>query len=203
MNESVEIEASLKEISRRLGTLNAKTNVVMSRAANRAATTGAKVIRQGTSARYRINQKDVTETLKIEKATYQSPTATLNYRDRHRNLYTFGHKNVVKPRYSIRSSNPAAPDPPFIRVSVEKASDWTALKNDPKPFVRSTRSGNTLVLKRKTNDPKAKLIGESAPAIPQIVRNAETMKTFHEEVDQMLRTRIDHEVEQIILRGRP
>ncbi len=203
MGETNTVEASLKEISKRLGTLDAKTNVVMSRAANRAATTGAIAIKQGTSTRYRINQNDVQATLRTKKATYQRPTAVLNYKDTHKNLYTFGHKDVVTPRYTIRSSNPAAPDPKFIKARVKKASDWTELKNDPKPFVRSTRSGNTLVLKRKTNDPKAKLIGESAPAIPQIVRNEKTMKRFHKAADNMLQKRIEHEVEQIILRGRP
>lgn len=201
MSEAVTVEATLKEISRRLGTLDQKTNVVMSRAANRAAMTGSKVIRQGTGSRYRINQGDVNATLKTTKATYQNPTAVLTYGDRHRNLYTFGQKNVVKPRFNIRSSRADAPNPPFISASVEKSSAWTALNRDPKPFIRSTRSGNTLVLQRETSDRSAPLIGRSAPAIPQIVKNEDTMEEFHEKTDQMLQKRIDHEIEQI-LRGR-
>lgn len=200
MSEAVTVEATLKEISRRLGTLDQKTNVVMSRAANRAAMTGSKVIRQGTGSRYRINQGDVNATLKTTKATYQNPTAVLTYSDRHRNLYTFGQKNVVKPRFNIRSSRADAPNPPFISASVEKSSAWTALNRDPKPFIRSTRSGNTLVLQRETSDRSAPLIGRSAPAIPQIVKNEDTMEEFHEKTDQMLQKRIDHEIEQI-LRG--
>ena len=56
-------------------------------------------------------------------------------------------------------------------------------------------------MQRETSDRSAPLIGRSAPAIPQIVKNEDTMEEFHEKTDQMLQKRIDHEIEQI-LRGR-
>lgn len=189
-------EIALREIAKRLGTLESKTNTVMARAANRAATAGATVIRRETAKRYWIdNQRDLKEAERIKKAYPAYPTAVLDYTGRHNNLYVFSHHSV-SPRVAVRW-----PKGKYVSTRVKKTEDWKALSKEPAAFVRTVKSGRTLLLHRKGHDRQATLEGDSAPSIPQIIRNEDTMVVYNDKVDQVLQNRIDHEIEQI-LRGR-
>lgn len=196
----VEMKVSLEEVQDRLGNLDKKAGTIFANAAKRAMTTGKKVIKQETAARYNVRQKDVAEALKEsrDKKT-RGLTWKLTYKDPHRNLFSFGTKSVVTPKFPIRSSSPYNPDPKFYSANVEKSTGKQALDGKPKPFVQISKNSQRIALfERESNDPRAEIRGVAAPAIPQIIKNKKVIERFDEEVGNMLRNRIDHEISRVL-----
>lgn len=198
----IEIYASIDEIKERLGDLDKKAGTIFSSAAKRAMTTGKKVIKQETAARYNVRPKDVASALKESRDKESRGLVwKLTYKDPHRNLFSFGTNTVVTPKFPVRSSSPYNPDPRFYSANVEKSTGKQALDGTPKPFVQITpNNGRIALFERVSAAPDAEIRGVAAPAIPQIIKNEKVMARFNQEVGDMLQKRIDHEISRA-LRG--
>ena len=194
------IYAPVDEVRRRLGSLEYKTGNIIKNAANRAITTGRKVIRQETANTYNLkNQKEVEEDLNVRRATSSFPSAILTYKGSHKNLYDFGNNSVVNPRFPIKSSSKYNPDPPYIAVKVMRNEDAVALTGRPKPFVQEIPNSEKIaVFQRENDNSDAEIRGVSAPAIPQIVRNETTIERFDKEAGEMFEERIEHEITRVL-----
>ncbi len=200
---NVTITVSEEEVKRRLGILANKSGQVIARAANRSINTGKKAIKQETAQIYNVRQRDVEEIVKIRKATQANPTAKLTFKDRHKNLYSFGKESTVKPRYPVRSSNSYDPDPGYVTATVKKTRTNVPLSGRPKPFVQiSPQNGYILLFQRKSNDARAPLRGVAAPALPQIVKNEKVMARFSRDAGSMFVKRLDHEITRVLKEGK-
>lgn len=196
---NVTITVSEAEVKRRLGTLANKSGVVISRAANRAISTGKKAIKQETAKIYNVNQKDVDKILKVEKATTAHPVVHMTYRDSHMNLAAFGKKSSLTPRYPIKSSSPYDPDPEYVKAKVMTGRGAVALQHGPKPFVQiSKKSGVIGLFRRVDNSSRAPIRGVAAPALPQVIKNEEVIARFNRDVTGMFVKRLNHEIDQIL-----
>ena len=104
----VQVTVSDKAVKKALGSLQSKSGVVISRAANRAMGTAEKVIRDETAAIYEINKREVSKDLKRKKATVAKPTAILTYKSAHKNLFWWKSRgrSGVSPARPVQSSSP-------------------------------------------------------------------------------------------------
>ncbi len=84
------------QVKERLGALESQSTKVIVRAVNRSYTSGKNAIAEEARKGYYLSQHDVNgkNILKITKATYSNPVATLKYTDRHRNLYLWNGKKL-------------------------------------------------------------------------------------------------------------
>lgn len=194
------ITISEGDIKRRLGNLSHKSGHVISRAANRSAATGKKVIKQEATRIYNINQKDVEKIFRQERATASHPYVQMVFRDPHRNLAVFGsRKNVLTPRTPVRSSDPTNPDPAFYKAKIMNGHHAAALNGSPKPFIQfAGKNKMAILLQRKNRSSRAPLRGVAAPAIPQILKNNEVLKKFNDETSAMFVKRLEHEIDQAL-----
>ena len=201
---NVTVTVSEAEVKRRLGILANKSGVVISRAANRAITTGKMAIKQETAKIYNVNQKDVDKILKVEKATTAHPTVHMSYRDAHSNLFWFGSKQSgtqapITPRYPIKSSSPYDPDPEYVKAKVMTGRGAVILGSKPKPFVQiAKKSGVIGLFQRVDNSSRASIRGVAAPALPQVIKNEEVIARFNRDVSGMFIKRLNHEIDQIL-----
>lgn len=202
----IEMKIPIERIRERLGDLDVKAGTVVARVVKRAMTTGKKVIKQETAAKYNVIQRDVEEALKEsrDKET-RGLIWKLTYQDKHRNLFSFssGSKtNVVTPKFPVRSSSKYNPDPKFYKANVEKNTGDVELSGSPKPFVQKVpNSGRIALFERVSVNSDAEIRGVAAPAIPQIIKNEKVMKRFDEEVKKTVKKRVDIEIKNI-LKGR-
>ena len=194
----ITIHTSEKEVKKRLGNLAERSGAVISRAANRAAGTGRKVIRQETARVYNVRQKDVSEILDSKKATTRHPVAVLVYRDVHKNLYHFGFQSSLGPRYVVRSTRGRA-DPKYVKAKVFKRGARVPLSGTPKPFVQvAKKSGKIGLFQRTSKASRAPIRGVAAPSMPQIINNKEVIARFTREVNSMFEERLVVEIDNIL-----
>lgn len=193
-----EYQISVDEIERRLGRLADKSGRVVANAANRALlTTGAHEIRKKVVMEYNVREKDVTATLRKIKATWSNPTAVLDYKGTHENLYHFGLKKVLSPRNIVRSPGGENPDPKFVEAQIMRRGGKVALDQNPKPFVQASNGGIAL-FQRMTPDSRAEIRGVPAPAIPQIVKNEDILEKARIRMREVFYDRVDHEIERVL-----
>lgn len=193
--------AEMRSLQNRLGSLGGKANLIMSRAANRAASTARTVMKRQAAERYFISQKRVADATKIRNATTANPTAVITAKEYSPNLYKFkvSPGRIARPPKSagVKSRKP----PKFYSSQVEKSGGREALSMSPKPFVAQMKNGNIGVFQRKTDSPRSKLKGKYGPAIPQILKNEEVMGRVEEESTKMLLKRIEHEMDRVLKGG--
>lgn len=196
---SVMITVSEEQVKRRLGALANKSGMVISRAANRAITTGKKAIKQETAKIYNVRQKDVEEILKVEKATASNPMVRMTYKDSHQNLWSFGKKTSVSPRYPVRSSSAYDPDPGYVTAKVMNGRSRVALEGRPKPFVQiAAKTGNIALFQRTSNESRAPIRGVAAPALPQVIKNEDVIARFNRDASSMFLKRLNYEIGRIL-----
>lgn len=199
---NVTITVSEAEVKRRLGTLANKSGTAISRAANRAITTGKKAIKQETAKIYNVNQKDADKILKVKKATVAHPTVHMTYKDTHLNLMAFGKRSVLTPRYPIKSSSPYDPDPEYVKAKVMTGRGAAILGNKPKPFVQIAKKSGVIGLFQRTDEgSRAPIRGVAAPALPQVIKSEEVIARFNRDAASEFVKRLNHEIDYI-LRGK-
>lgn len=196
---NVTIYVNEEEVKKRLGALSNKSGAVIARAANRSINTGKKAIKQETAKIYNVRAKDADEILKVTRATARNPLFTLTYKDSHRNLYYFGKSNSLSPRYIVQSTDPANPDPEYVKAKVMNKHRPTPLNGRPKPFVQKTaKSGVIALFQRETNDSKAPIRGVAAPSLPQVIKNEEVLARFNRDAYSMFSKRLVHEIDNVL-----
>lgn len=198
------IEIDVDEIKERLGVLSDQSGKVIARAVNRAYPTGRTAIARETKKRYRITQKDVngTKVLKVTKATAANPTAILSYTGEHENLSRWNGNRAVSPNRIIKWAH-GKPNVRQYKAAVKRGS-MKKLGGDNKPFIQKVRSGEkaefTGLFRRENKRRDAPLVSVFAPAVPQIIKNEETMEQFRRAAGPMLQKRLEHEID-VVLKG--
>lgn len=201
INTTISIDEA--EVKRRLGILADQSGKVIARAVNRSYTTGKNAVAKEASKDYLITQKDVnnSKTLKITKATRAEPTATLQYTGEHRNLYLWNNKRAVSPNKTIHWSR-GKPNVKVYKAAVARGHTKVALRGENKPFIQRVRKGENGefvgLFRRATPERDSKLVGVSAPAIPQILKNERVMEQFRRSAGAMLQKRLEHEIEAVL-----
>lgn len=191
------------EVKRRLGAMADQSSKVIARAANRAATTGKVSITRNTQKRYDIVQSDINNnaTFKLEKATGTSPTAKLEYIGEHRNLYLWNKKRAVTPNIVVKFSH-GKPNVKAYKARIMKGHRRAKLEGQNKPFIQHVRKGEEsefIGLFRRSNENRdAKLEGVGAAAVPQIIKNEETMALFRQNAGEMFQKRLEHEIKRVL-----
>lgn len=191
------------EVKRRLGFLADKSGKVIARAVNRSYITGKNAIAKEANKDYLVTQRDVnnSKTLKITKARPTEPMATLEYTGEHRNLFLWNNKKAVAPNKVIKWSH-GKPNVKVYRAAVERGHARVNLQGENKPFIQRVRSGEkgefVGLFRRATPARDAKLVGVSAPAIPQILKNEKVMTQFRRAAGPMLQKRLEHEIDAVL-----
>jgi hypothetical protein len=193
------------EVKRRLGVLESQSGKVIARAANRAYATGRSAIAKEAGRDYLVTRNDVnnSKVLKITRATAAKPTAVLDYKGQHRNLYLWNNKKAVTPNKAIHWSH-GEPNVRVYKAAVERGHGRTGLTGENKPFIQSVRGGSfTGLFRRQSAAMDSKLVGVGAPAIPQIVKNDRVMAQFRNSAGPMLQKRLEHEIKRVLEGGSP
>lgn len=186
-------------IEERLGDLYYKAEAVMRRASNRAATHAATRIGVETEKRYIISKKTVKSAIRVYRAGVNLPFASVVVKGMHPGLEKFS----VDPFSPMRRSKGGKSDPDTYTAEVIKHGGKKYLGGSPKPFVAQMPNGHMGVFRRKTDEEKRRsrrrnkrntIVGVYGPAIPQIVKNAETMRAVDEAAYNKLLERVEHEI---------
>lgn len=191
------------EVKRRLGTLAEKSGKVIARAVNRSYVTGKNAVAKEAGKDYLITQKDVNnpKTLNVTKATQAEPVATLKYTGEHRNLYRWNNKRAVSPNKTIRWSH-GKPNVKIYKAAVMRGHAKTQMQGENKPFIQRVRKGKkgefVGLFRRTTSERDSKLVGVSAPAIPQVLKNERVLAQFRRSADSMLQKRLEHEIDAVL-----
>ncbi len=220
----VEIRApNMNRIKGAVKGLDKQSPTFLTRAINRAATTAKTAIgnnKTGVPAQYRILQKDVKAAVKIKPATKTELVAIIEVKGRVKPLvnFTVSPKRVVKRRG--KKGNPK-----FYKAAVLKSNGIKALSGTPnKPFYAVTKTGTAGIfvrketriqkqikivrrLKRKTGVRTYKYMYETevlemrfGPSVPQMVENKTIMDKVQSEANNMLQSRLKHEVSRYLER---
>ena len=199
------IEVDKEEVKKRLGDLSSQADKVIARAVNRASKTGRREIAREVQKRYKVTQKEVNKHLRIKKATASKPSAELDYKGGHRNLYEWNDGRAVKPNKVIKWSHGKNKSKPNVKVYKASVMKGPAKKLEGKfhnkPFLQKVRKGSyTGLFQREWSSRDSKLVSVQAPAIPQIVKNEEVLAQFRRAAGPMLQKRLEHEID-VVLKG--
>ena len=130
-----------EDVAIKLGTLRAKTPVVITRASNRAAQTARTEIEKETMDINLVRKKDVRGISTLKKASYGYPMATLTYQDGFKNLSKWigAHgKRAVRPMKPHVGTNK---NPKNYFAHVKRKNPAKALiGDDPIPFIQVAKS---------------------------------------------------------------
>lgn len=159
-----------------LGRLRHKTPAVVARAANKAAIKARTDIDKETTDRYLTKKAAVRKTSTLHRATYATMTARLVYTDGFRNLTRWSGRpggNAVRP---MKAHQRFDKNPRNYFAHVMKKNGHKALAGGGEiPFIQIPKNG-VMLLFRRTGRSRYPIKGVAAPAIPQIVKNRETMQ---------------------------
>lgn len=191
------------QVKERLGALESQSTKVIVRAVNRSYTSGKNAIAEEARKGYYLSQHDVNgkNILKITKATYSNPVATLKYTDRHRNLYLWNGKKAVSPGKIINWSH-GKPNVPIYKAAVKRGHGKVELRGENKPFIQKVRSGEdgefVGLFRRRTAKRDSQLVGVGGPATPQILKQDKIMDKFQRTAGPVLQKRLDHEIDAVL-----
>lgn len=200
MAVKMNIDVDDKSLVKALGTLNKKADIVIARAANRAATTANVAMSKGVHERYpKVKAGDVKKALFRRRATPANPTAELTYKSNHENLYKLGY---VSPPRIVRGNNPR-----YYKARVMKDHPLVPLTERPRPFVQKMPNGHVGLFKRMTEEEKEKnkyhgshernaIEAFYAPAISQMMKNDEVLKDTEKAAGDMFLKRLEHEIDR-------
>lgn len=179
-NEYVQVlfdDKDVLKIALRMGNLWRNTPVVITRAANKAATKVRTDIDKETTERYLTQKRAVHRTGTLHKATYSTLSAQLVYKDTFRNLARWAGRpggNAVRPLYPHQGWNNDKPKNYFAHV--KRSNALKALTGVGEiPFRQEAKGYNLLF--RRTGRSRYPIKGVAAPAIPQVVKNKDTLNT--------------------------
>jgi len=204
MNKIIDLyfrDEDILEISSRLGSLWRKTPMVLTRAANKAAAKARTDIEKETTDKYLVLKKQVRRISKLERARYSSPTAKIVYTDGFINLARWRGSsggNAVKP---MRAHQGATPVPKNYFAHVKKANPQKALVgNGPIPFIQ-VPGNNYKMLFRRTGRSRYPIEGVAGPAVPQVVKNEETLAAVSKTALNIMSKEADRQMD-LLLRGK-
>ena len=174
----------LRVIENRLGAFKNKAPSIMSQAINRATVTFNKVLAKETREEYHIKAKTIKKSLTVKKASRHSLGAEIK---------------SIGGRLSIRDYKSTPTKEPRRRTTVKVA----VRKDGPKlllhAFVSETMGNHIFERKGRARLPIRKIKG---PAVPQLLKNRETVKLANKEALKTYKKRVDHGVDRSLGGGR-
>jgi len=187
------------QIEKKLGAMREKAGIVMARAANSAATTAKKVIKQETAKKYMVQQKDIENIARVQKAFYGRPYAVVKFCDGHKNLAHWPMKSRnLSPYKRIHFNSKGKPNVKVYKAQVKREGGKKELGGDRKPFLQVVKKSGVFLLLRRKEGSHGKLEGVTGPAFTQIVQNKDVMERCEKEAMETLRKRIGHETDHIL-----
>ena len=206
MNSYVMLDAKdEKRVKEKLGVLAHKTPRIISLAANDAMKTARATVAKEVTKIYYMRAKDVNETLDPksgERATVARPYAKLTYKSSFQNIAKWKQKgrSVVSPGREVKSAwTQTPPDPKKgYKARIKRAGGFKPLSHNPKPFLRTAKSGTFGMFVRESDDPDADIRGVAAPDITQLISNKDVIATMQEKTGAQLQKRLAHHIEQAL-----
>lgn len=186
-----------KEIEKRLGNLKSKAPTVLARAINRAAQKAKTEAKREVAAKYFISQGNISETIKISRASTAKLSAELTSKGGPIALSKF----KVSPNRRAKKTKKGY-SPSVYEVGVEREGGMKPLSGNPKAFIATMRSGHVGVMERKSTVFRLPIKQLYGPAVPSMIKNDEVMEHIQDAASEMLERRISAEVNNILRRGR-
>ena len=184
------------EIEKKLGNLKNKAPTVLYRAINRAAQKARTETKREVADKYYITQREVSDTIRLTKASRAKLSAELTSKGGPIALSKFR----VSPRKQVSRTKRGKASPAAYKAGVERASGVKPLSGSPKAFFSTMGSGHEGVMERVSSRrlPLKQLYG---PAVPSMVKNEEVIERIQKEATETLEKRIDAEINNILQRG--
>lgn len=184
------------EIEKKLGNLKNKAPTALYRAINRAAQKAKTETKREVSDKYFITQREVSDTIRLTKASRAKLSAELTSKGGPIALSKF----KVSPRKQVSRTKRGKVSPAVYKAGVEKAGGVKPLSGNPKAFFSAMGSGHEGVMERVSSRrlPLKQLYG---PAVPSMVKNEEVIERIQKEATETLEKRIDAEINNILQRG--
>jgi len=173
------------EVQRKLGRFHKKAPNAISNSLNRAASNINKNVKKEVRKEYHIKSKDVGSTLKVTKASRSSLGAEVRSKGELIPLDRF--------KVSPKTVNPKRKSP--IKVAVKR----DGLKKVLGAFVLDINGKKVFERTGKSRLPIKRLFG---PSVPQMIGNEEVHEEIHSEGLKTFNSRVEHEIERILERGR-
>lgn len=184
MRVTVDVDKKMiREVEKRLGEMSHKAPNVISNALNRALTNVSTNISKEVRKEYVIKAGDVKETLKKQKSTKSTLSASVRS--------VGGPVPLDRFRVSPRTVQPKRKKP--IKIAVKK----DGLKETLGAFIADISGIKVFKRQTKRRLPIKRLFG---PSVPQMV-NEEVSERINEEGRAMFLRRLDHEVNRILSSG--
>lgn len=177
----IEINAKvIKDVERRLGQYKSKAPIVLYLALNRAASNLNTNLKRETRKRYVIKQKDIK--LAVTKASRFKLSAVVKSEG----------ERIPLDKFKVSPNVPRHKNPPkSLKVQVKK----DGIKELFHAFVVNINGNKVFERRDKAHLPIDKLFG---PAIPQMIRNKETVEYAEKEAIKTYEKRLDHEIKRVL-----
>lgn len=179
----------IDNVRKRLGSLEKKTPNVISNALNRTMTNMATNVSKEVRARYvKVKAKDINskDVLYKKRSTRKTLSASLEYRGLLLPLDRF--------KVSPKTVNPRRKSP--IKASVKKSNGVKPLMG---AFIADINGIKVFERTSKSRLPIRRLFG---PSVPQMIRNEDIKETVERKGMEKFNERIDHEIKNILRKGR-
>lgn len=180
------LNADLDAIKKRLPS-DKLARTVMARAINRAIVAGRTTAAREGAKRYALRQRQINELARTGKATAANPEAVLEFKG--------GALNITD--YKVSPGKPQPAKRPVLRVTIGKGS---GAKRAPGAFLIATRSGTVQGFKRMTGD-RYPIRPVFAPSVPQVLSSEGLRESVQERMQEVIYTRLDHEIQRELDKG--
>jgi len=170
----------LRIVENRLGAMRRKAPGIMAQAINRATVTFNKVISKETRKEYHIKARDIKKTITVTKASRYSLGAVIESKGGRESIRVF---KASPTRQTTRRST--------VKVAVKRDGTKQLLH----AFVVD-RLGSHIF--ERVSGPRLPIRKIRGPAVPQMLKNRETVKLANKEAMKTFKKRIDHGVDRAL-----
>lgn len=170
------------EVAQELGQYKNKTNLVLVRALNRAASNVGTNASKKAREQYNVKAKDVKETINIARASKSTLGAVIK---------SVGERLPLI-KFKVSPSAPRPKNPPkVLRVSVKKGG----LKELVGGFVANVNGNKVFKRTSSARLPIQQLFG---PAVPQMLGTDNIREYIENEASRVFDDRLDHEIQRML-----
>lgn len=198
----IDITTNVDEIEQRLSEITDKSKLVMMRAMNRTASTIATTEKREVSARYFISQKNVADTLRIEKASTGNLSARVVSKGERMGLEKF----KISPLRPVKLTKGGKRSPGVYKAAVKREGGMKPLNGKNvlgrtiKPFVatmHNKKNDHTGLFWRETwaAYPIKSIMG---PSVPDMAGSKKVMEVINKKANETLQKRIEHELSRVM-----
>ncbi|MBR1602930.1 MAG: phage tail protein [Synergistaceae bacterium] len=181
----IELGADIRrEAARALAHVKGGFNQAVSRSLNRTIDSLKSAAARETKQRYFVSVGEVKKSFALRKSTLNSLNAELISRGRRKSLKDYKLTPKAAPKHRKRD---------YVKGAVKREG---GLKPLPGAFLVKGRNGYRPVY--RTGRGRYDLKGLASPAVPQIVKNEDTLKALEQDAEQVFNKRMTHEVLRLL-----